>query len=48
MADMAAALVFLIMAGAVAVVAVRLGMLVAPRLERLIPADDEEPGDRPD
>jgi hypothetical protein len=47
MGDLAAALVFLVIAAVIAVVAVRLGMLVAPGLDRLTrPEDEEERGRR--
>lgn len=43
-------LAFLVAVVVIAVVGVGIGMLVAPRLERLVGGDDEEPGgdDRPD
>ena len=42
------AIVFLAIAAAVAVIAVRLGMLLAPRLDRLVTPDDEDEGGRHD
>lgn len=44
MNGIAEAVVFLAMVFIVAVVAVRLGMLVAPRLDRLTAPDDEDDG----
>jgi hypothetical protein len=45
-ADLAAAIVFLVAVVALAVVAVRLGMLVAPRVDRMTePADEDEGAD---
>ena len=43
-------LAFVVLVVVIAVVGVGIGMLVAPRLERLAGGDDEEPGDdaRPD
>ena len=38
------AAVYLVIAVAIAVVAVRLGMLLAPRLDRLTTPDDEDDG----
>jgi hypothetical protein len=38
------AIVFLALAAVVAVIAVRLGMLLAPRLDRLTEPDDEDDG----
>ena len=37
------AVAFLLVVGLIAVLGIRLGMLVAPRLERLAGNDDEEP-----
>ena len=48
MGELAAALVFLAIAALVAVAAVRLGMLVAPALDRLTHSDDEEERGRHD
>jgi hypothetical protein len=42
------AIVFLALVAVIAVVAVRLGMLVAPRLDRMTAPDDEDDGGRPD
>jgi hypothetical protein len=42
------AVVFLALVAVLAVVAVRLGMLLAPRLDRLTTPDDEDDGGRPD
>ena len=42
--NVAEALVYLAIVGIVAVVAVRLGMLVAPRLDRMTHSDDEDDG----
>ena len=42
------ALLLLGIAGVIAVVAVRLGMLVAPRLDRLTAPDDEDDGGHDD
>jgi len=42
--DLAAAAVFLGFVAVLVVVAVRLGMLVAPRLDRLTQPDDEDNG----
>jgi hypothetical protein len=43
-ADLAAAAAFLGLVALLVVVAVRLGMLVAPRLDRLTQPDDEDDG----
>jgi hypothetical protein len=40
--------VFVALVAVVAVVGVRLGMLVAPRLDRMTTPDDEDEGGRPD
>jgi hypothetical protein len=40
--------VFLVVVVVVAVIGVRLGMLVAPRLDRMTTPDDEDEGGRPD
>lgn len=45
---MGEALVYLVIVGLIAVVAIRLGMLVAPRLDRMTAPDDEDDGGRPD
>jgi len=42
------AVVFLAFVAVLAVVAVRLGMLLAPRLDRLTTPDEEDDGGRPD
>lgn len=42
--DLAEALIYLGIVGLLAVVAVRLGMLLAPRLDRLTHSDDEDDG----
>jgi hypothetical protein len=42
------AIVFLAVAAALAVIAVRLGMLIAPRLDRLTEPDDEDDGGEQD
>jgi hypothetical protein len=42
--DLLAAVVFLGVVVAIGVIAVRLGMLVAPRLDRLTQPDDEDEG----
>jgi hypothetical protein len=42
--DLAAAAAFLGLVAVLVVVAVRLGMLVAPRLDRLTQPDDEDDG----
>jgi hypothetical protein len=42
--DLAAAVAFLGLVAVLVVVAVRLGMLVAPRLDRLTQPDDEDDG----
>lgn len=42
MNDILAAIVFLVVVLLVAVISVRLGMLVAPRLDRLTEPDDED------
>ena len=44
MDDLAAAAAFLGLVAVLVVVAVRLGMLVAPRLDRLTQPDDEDDG----
>ena len=45
---MGAAVIFLVLVGVLAVGAVRLGMLVAPGLDRLTGPDDEEERGRDD
>jgi hypothetical protein len=45
---MGEALVYLLIVGLIAVVAIRLGMLVAPRLDRMTAPDDEDDGGQPD
>jgi hypothetical protein len=42
------AIVYLVVVGVIAVVAIRLGMLLAPRLDRMTTPDDEDDGGRPD
>jgi hypothetical protein len=42
------AIVFLVLVAIIAAVAVRLGMLVAPRLDRMTTPDDEDEPGRPD
>ncbi|MEA2608275.1 MAG: hypothetical protein QOJ75_518 [Chloroflexota bacterium] len=42
MSGLGEAVVFLVVVAAVAVVAIRIGMLVAPRLDQLTTPDDEE------
>lgn len=42
------AILFLALAGVISVVAVRIGMLVAPRLDRLTQPDDEDAGGHDD
>jgi hypothetical protein len=44
MSGVAEAIVFLALATVLAVVALRLGMLLAPRLDRLTEPDDEDDG----
>lgn len=41
-ADLAAAIVFVVVVVVIGVVAVRLGMLIAPRLDRLTDSADED------
>lgn len=41
-------MIFMVLVAVIAVVAIRLGMLVAPRLDRLTTPDDEDDGGRPD
>ena len=48
MNDLGAGLVYLAIVGVLAAGAVGVGMLVAPRLGRLLDRDDEEPGDDDD
>jgi hypothetical protein len=47
-ATVIAAIAFLVLVAVVAASAIRLGMLVAPRLDRLTQPDDEEPGGHDD
>jgi hypothetical protein len=42
------AIVYLAIVAAIAVGAIRIGMLVAPRLDRMTTPDDEDDGGRPD
>jgi hypothetical protein len=42
------AIVYLAIIGAIAVGAIRLGMLLAPRLDRMTTPADEDDGGRPD
>jgi len=42
--DVLAAIEFLVVVAAIGVTAVRLGMLLAPRLDRLTEPDDEDEG----
>jgi hypothetical protein len=42
------AIVFLAVVAVLAVIAVRLGMLLAPRLDRMTQPDDEDEGGHPD
>jgi len=42
------AIVFLVVVAVVAVIAIRLGMLLAPRLDRMTQPDDEDEGGPPD
>jgi len=42
--DLVAAILFLVVVAAIGVGAVRLGMLLAPRLDRLTEPDDEDDG----
>ena len=44
MGDLPAAIVFLVAVAILGVVAVRLGMLLAPRLDRMTKPDDEDQG----
>lgn len=44
----AEAIVFLAVVAVLAVIAIRLGMLVAPRLDRMTQPDDEDDGGHPD
>ena len=48
MSGIGEAIVFLGLVAVLAVVGVRLGMLVAPRLGRLTESDDEDQGGKPD
>jgi hypothetical protein len=42
------AIVFLAVVAALVVIAIRLGMLLAPRLDRMTQPDDEDDGGHPD
>lgn len=44
MDDAGAVIVFVVLVAVIAVTAVRLGMLLAPRLDRLTEPDDEDEG----
>ncbi|MEX1169011.1 MAG: hypothetical protein WEE50_02590 [Chloroflexota bacterium] len=48
MSGLAEAIVFLAVVAVLAVIAVRLGMLLARRLDRLTQPDDEDDGGHPD
>lgn len=48
MSGVAEAIVVLVLAAIATVIAVRLGMLLAPRLDRMTTPDDEDDGGDPD
>ena len=48
MAELIALVVFVVLVAVVAVVGIRLGMLLAPRIDRLTEPHDEEHGDDDD
>lgn len=48
MSGVTEAVTFLLLVAVVVVIAVRLGMLLAPRLDRMTTPDDEDEGGRPD
>ncbi len=48
MSGLGEAIVYLAIVGVIAVGAIRIGMLLAPRLDRVTTPDDEDDGGRPD